>query len=710
MTAHPLQRSLLSTLAATLAAACLPLGVQAQSAEPPAGAASEAPVTLPAVQVRSGTEDETATGPALGYRAKRSATATKSDTPLIETPQSVTVVTRERIEDLGAQGLQDALNYAAGVRSDAFGLDSRSDGILVRGAYPDEYLDGLRQTFNYYTSTTRTDPYMLERIEVLRGPSAMLYGQGSTAGIVNLVSKRPLAEAQREIGLQVGTFERKQLQADFTGPLTEDGRWLYRLVALARESGTQVDFVDDDRLLLAPSLTWRPNASTSLTLQARVQRDRSGSTLQFFPWSGTVQDNPNGRIPNSRFIGEPGFDRYDSDRDSIGWLFEHRFDERWTVRQNLRVARNEVDYRTLYADSFTNPGNSYLDPAQRVVGRYAQSTLTEVRMTTLDQHLEGRLRTGGVEHQLLVGVDALRFRQTGRSSGEGPGTVPPIDVFDPVYTGYEAPPQTDDLRTAQRQVGIYLQDQMKFGDHWIVVAGLRHDRARGELEGADDDKHRATSRRLGVMYAFDAGWSPYVSYSESFTPVAAQAGRRFTPQRGEQIEAGLKYEPPGKGYSATAAVYELREENRLVQVTPTTQEQVGRTKTGGFELEVLGRIGAAFEMSAHYNYLDNDEALDGLPHHQAAVWGKQRFSLFGVPGFSVGLGVRSFSAFTDKTAPQTPSVTLTDALLAWDSPQWRYALNVQNLGDETYVSTCLPRGDCFYGAGRTATLTATYRF
>ncbi|MBA3625364.1 MAG: TonB-dependent receptor [Methylibium sp.] len=322
-----------------------------------------------------------------------------------------------------------------------------------------------------------------------------------------------------------------------------------------------------------------------------------------------------------------------------------------------------------------------------------------------------------MSHNLIVGVDALRFKQSGRSAFDSPrdlpggsGTVPPIDVYDPVFTGYTSPSQTDDLRTAQRQVGLYLQDQMKFGDHWIVLAGLRHDRAQSELEGENDEKNRATSRRLGVMYAFDSGWSPYLSYSESFTPVAGQAGRRFTPQRGEQIEAGVKFEPPGKGYSATAAVFELREENRLGQVTPTTQEQLGRTKTGGLELELLGRFGAGFELAAHYNYLDNDEALDGLPHHQAAVWGKQRFSLFGVPGFSAGLGVRSFSAFTDKTAPQTPSVTLTDALLAWDSPQWRYALNLQNLGDETYVSTCLPRGDCFYGAGRTATLTASYRF
>lgn len=237
----------------------------------PAQAQQQTEQRLPEVKVRAA--PETAYGPDFGYNANRSATATKTDTPLAETPQSVTVITRERVEDQGATSLQDALNYAAGVRSDAYGLDSRSDNVRVRGGYPTEYRDGLRrQVGGYYTSTTRIEPYSLERIEVLRGPAAMLYGQGSTAGVVNSVSKRPQAEAQREVGVQFGNYGRKQLQADLTGPLTRDGDWLYRVVALGRDSDTQVDYVPDDRSLLAPSLTWKPNAMTSLTLQAAVAK------------------------------------------------------------------------------------------------------------------------------------------------------------------------------------------------------------------------------------------------------------------------------------------------------------------------------------------------------------------------------------------------------------------------------------------------------
>ncbi|MBO7942169.1 TonB-dependent receptor plug domain-containing protein, partial [Streptomyces sp. S9] len=198
--------------------------------------------------------------------------------------------------DQGALSVQEALGYAAGVRSDAYGLDSRGDWTLIRGSSPTEYLDGLRSSFNYYTSSMRTDPYMLERIEVLRGPSSMLFGQGSTAGVINLVSKRPQAQAQREIGVQLGSFERRQVNADLTGPLTADGTWLYRIVGVYRDSETQVDQVNDDRRLIAPSLTWKPSEDTSLTFQLRWQRDRTGSTAQFFGWSGLLAPNPNGRV------------------------------------------------------------------------------------------------------------------------------------------------------------------------------------------------------------------------------------------------------------------------------------------------------------------------------------------------------------------------------------------------------------------------------
>lgn len=646
-----------------------------------------------------------------GYKAATAVTATKTETPISETPQAITVVTRERMTDQGALSVQEALGYAAGVRSDAYGLDSRGDWTLIRGSSPTEYLDGLRSSFNYYTSSMRTDPYMLERIEVLRGPSSMLFGQGSTAGVINLVSKRPQAQAQREIGVQLGSFERRQVNADFTGPLTADGTWLYRIVGVYRDSETQVDQVDDDRRLIAPSLTWKPSEDTSLTFQLRWQRDRTGSTAQFFGWSGLLAPNPNGRVPIGRYIGNPG-DHYDTDRTTAGWQFEHRFNENWSVRQSFRAARNKVDYVSVYGNPFASPLAPFVDPQQRLLPREGWFAKTDVRMQNIDQHVEGRFKTGAVEHQMLAGLDAARFKQDEAQMFD---TVPPIDIFDPVYVPYTQPPLPAPVKSSQRQLGVYLQDQMKIGEHWIVVAGLRHDRVKNGIAGQRDEDSSATTKRLGVMFHDWAGWSPYLSYSESFTPLAgsnAITGARYTPQEGEQIEAGVKFEPAGRDLSFTAATYELREKNRLIADprNPNTNIQAGKTKVSGLELEVTGRLTESFDITAHYNYLDNDKQLEATPRHQAAVWGKQRFSLGGREGFAAGLGLRYMSAFDSPPAPTTPSVTLADALVSYETGAWRWALNVNNLTDKRYFSICMGRGDCWFGARRNVGLSATFSF
>ena len=697
--AHPIRQAIL-VLGSGL---CATFGALAQTAQ--AGGAS-----LKEIEVRSDATPETATGPVNGYRARRSATATKTDTALSETPQSVTVVTRDQITDQGATSLQEALNYAAGVRSDAYGLDSRTDSALVRGAQPDVYIDGLQQTRDYYTSNARPDIYSLERIEVLRGPSAMLYGQGSTGGVLNLVTKRPQAEFQGEVGVQLGTFGRKQVQTDITGPLTADGQWLYRLLAVGRSADTQVDYVRDDRALLMPSLTWKPDGATSLTLQGMYQKDKSGSTAQFLPWPGMLTANPNGRIPTSRFVGEPG-DRYDTERKSLGYLFEHRFNDRWAVRQNFRYAANQVDYFTHYADSFSLPGGFKLDPiGQRVIGRYGDFSSTRVRIATLDQHLQGSLQTGAVRHDLLAGVDLTRYRRD-RMSGFA---FDSIDAYAPVYGNAPPVAMGPEPRSTQKQAGLYLQDQMKIADRWIVVAGLRHDRANNTLVGAEDEKSQATTKRLGLMYLLDSGWSPYLSYSESFTPVAGtnRAGTRFRPLRGEQIEGGVKYQPADGKTQFTAAVWKIKEKNQLAP-DPTNalnQVQAGRTENRGVELEWKAAVTPTLEALAHYNYTDLDAQITQVPRNQAALWGKWRFAVGSVTGLAVGAGVRYMGDFKDGAAPTTPSVALVDALLSWDTPKWRYALNVNNLTDKVYNAVCLSRGDCWYGARRTVVASATYRF
>lgn len=671
--------------------------------------------TLPEVRVDASAENESATSPVVGYRAKNAVTATKTDTPLAETPQAVTVVTRDQMVDQGATNLQDALNYAAGVRSDAYGLDSRTDSVRIRGTEPSVYLDGLRQSFGYYTSSTRTEPYTLERLEVLRGPSGMLFGSGTAAGVVNMVSKRPQFETQREVGVQYGSFNRRQVQADLTGALDADRTLAYRLVAVARKSDTQVDFVPDDRMLIAPSLTWRPTAMTSLTLQGLWQKDKAGSSSQFFPWEGTLLPTANGRLPRSRFIGEPD-DYYDSTRKTFGWQFEHRFNDQWAVRQNFRVARNQNDGLYHYADFYGNgvdagAGGWGADPVfKRTLGRYTSNSLTQQQISTLDNHVEGRFATGALQHTVLLGADFSRSRERTWTDYSGYSL---IDAYEPVYGNVAAGERLANPKTRQRNAGFYVQDQMKLGN-WIVLAGLRHDSSVAISEGSDDNRTSANSKRFALMYAFASGWSPYLSYSESFTPQSAIRGQSLKPLRGEQWEAGVKYEPAGRALAFNAAVYDLKEKNQVQQPTPVTFNQLGETRNRGLELEARGSIGRDLDLIAHYNYIDLDSQLEGIPRNQASLWAKYRFAIAGLPGFSAGAGVRYMSAFRDTSyggyGPRVPGVALLDLVLAYETAQWRYALNINNATDKVYFSTCLARGDCWYGARRNIVASATYRF
>ncbi len=432
------------------------------------------------------------------------------------------MVTRDQFEAQGVQTLRQTTAYSAGVVSNYF--DSRVDSFSARGGSVSQYQDGLLRTYGTY-NTSRPDPYTLERVEFLRGPSSVLYGQGSVGGVLNLTSKRPQAEALREVQVQVGSYGRKQIATDLTGAVTEDGQWLYRLVAVGRESGTQVDHVNDDRLVIAPSLTWRPSADTSLTLQALYQKDKSGSLIGFFPWQGTRLPSPYGQIPTSTFIGEPGWDSFDTENKSWGYLFSHRLNADWTVRQNLRRTISDVDYRSIYT-SFTaipgqgRPARPVFNPDNRSVYRDASWQVNGGRMLVIDTQLEGKLLWGAAEHTVLAGMDAQR-NSTSQSTWRG--LTAPFDVYNPVYGNFTPPTASQLVRqpgVSQKQLGFYAQDQIKWG-RWTATLGLRHDSAQTDTEGrpASAVDEKAWTKRAGATYQMDGGWAPYLGYSESFQPL-----------------------------------------------------------------------------------------------------------------------------------------------------------------------------------------------
>jgi iron complex outermembrane receptor protein len=669
-----------------------------------------------------------------GAREANSTVGTKTDTPLVETPQAISVIPAERFEAQGVQSLQDALLYTSGVRADSYGYDSRGDWAFVRGVDFVQYIDGLRQLYGYY-NIARPEPYAMSRIEVLRGPSSVLYGQGTTGGVVNLVSKLPEANFSGEIGVEFGSFENRQIQADFTGPLTQRGDVLGRVVALYRDSESQVDYVPDDRILLAPSLTIRPDAATSITFLLSYQKDETGSSTGFLPHSGTILPNPNGQIPWNRFISEPGFDHYNAETASFGWIASRQFNDALQFRQVARYAHSSLSYHTMYADIFhggedsgyldPNPGpgeDAYLgfdeDGDPRYVARFVDVTDPDTNVFGVDNQLQAEFATGGLAHTLLTGIDYSYYNQTGTA---GFSVDPrPFDLFDPVYFGVDMPEQFDALEVTETQTGAYLQDQIAL-DRWRVVGAVRMDRARSETEGADAITRWATTKRLGVLYAADNGLAPYISYAESFQPQGADGdGAPYLPLRGEQWEVGLKFQPNGAPYIFTAALFQIEESNRLGPEIPGTNRatQLGVVTSEGFELEAVGHIGELWDISLAYSYTDVEEEgaghqLESVPENLASAWVTRTFPFGGDVEARFGLGARYVgenSGYNDFYTVTVPDQTLFDAMVGLDLHDWSMRLNATNLTDEEYYSTCLGRGDCFLGAKRRVTLNLTRQF
>ncbi|HEY0817955.1 MAG TPA: TonB-dependent siderophore receptor, partial [Rhizobacter sp.] len=543
-------------IALAVMAALLPLAAVAQDTAPAAAAPASAPstpsgaasapvlTTLPAVRVKATVEKESATGPVQGYSARRTATATKTDTPLNEVPQAISVITADQVRDQSSSTIQDVLRYSAGVRHEMYGLDNRGDWFTLRGGSEGSVLlDGLRLPLTGWYGVVRNEPYAFERVEVLRGPASVIAGQNGPGGVVNLVSKRPQADAVREIELQVGNHSHRQAALDLGDSFGTDGVLSYRLLTLYKESGSQVDHADQRRSFVAPSLTWKPNAGTQLTAYAEYQKDDSANVNGFFPIEGTLRPGPNGFIPHDTFIGEPAWDRYGGERRRVGYELEQSLASDWTLRHRLRRDRVEGGMRSMYAQWWLGYADATgaPDPNGTYLNRTFYATDDKSSIVNGDLLLEGKLRFGPTQHTLLVGVEGMRSRIEQLAYDDS--TATPLDVFNPVYGSFALPDLSatpyDTTASRTRAVGVLLQDQVKVGESVVLVAGLRRDRVKttteitpfGAAPETTEQDDSATSKRLGAVYLLPNGLSPYMSYSESFGAVAPSNSTVFQPKR-----------------------------------------------------------------------------------------------------------------------------------------------------------------------------------
>lgn len=654
---------------------------------------------------------------------ERASTATKTDTALVETPQAISVVSAEQIQERGALNLQEVFRYTAGVTAESFGLDTRGDVSSIRGLDPVQYLDGMRTVFNY-SPISRPEVYTLDRVEVLRGPSSVLYGAGGSGGIINAVSKRPQFTSSGEVALQYGSFDRKQVQVDITGTLNDSDTLAGRVVAVARDSGMQTDKLPDDRLVLSPSLTWRPTDHTQITFIGLFQKDETGSSQQFLPVVSTLQASGARRLDVSTFLGDENYDRLDARLNAGTLLIEHQFNDAVTLRSNSRYTDAHTTFQELFPDVYSNPSDPFIDDADRVVNRNAYAIKPDIRVFTTDNSTEYNFDTGAFNHRLLTGVDYSDFRQSSYSAF---GMVTPIDIYNPVSTGVVAPEYSRDPNQRNTQVGLYVQDQIRYADRISMVLGVRRDRARSTTEGSAAQTKEATTFKVGVIGEVAAGWSPYVSYSESFLPVPGLDfyDNAFKPIRGSQYEAGVKW-APNRNALMTANVYRIKEKNRQINDPDNVLNtvQTGEIRSQGFELEGAFAFDGEISLNANYSYNDAEvtrssfadevgQRLSDVPQHLASVWAAKTFALNDDSSLRIGLGGR-YVGPTESTGVagvlRTPSYTLADALVSYEVNDWSLSINANNLFDKEYFAPCRSFGDCFTGMGRTLVGTVAYRF
>jgi len=654
------------------------------------------------------------TGEARGYVARDSVTATRTDTPLLNVPQSITVVTREQLDDQAVYSLGDVLRYIPGVTVGQG--EGNRDQITLRGqnTTADFFLDGVRDDTQYFRGL-----YNLERVEVLKGPYALIFGRGGGGGIVNRVQKTPSASGVFMGGrASANSFGAWDVSADINAPI--NAMATFRINAVYENLDNHRDFYEGERYAVNPYLAvdlgagWRAGLSYEYVNDDRVP-DRGVPSLGTAPLTGY----------RDQFFGVPGVNRTTLEASIVKLRLDGALTD--TVEVSTTVLYGDYDklYTNVYANgpatgqTGTVPLAAYTDPTDR------QNLL-------IQGNLVWDVRAGGMDHKLLFGLeygdqDSANQRRNGVLSNAT------FDLTNPVFPTVTFPAINRDTVSNVETLSAYVQDQISLGDHVEVVAGLRYDRF--DITGLDlqsnpdrpfartDDK---VSPRLGLIYKPQANVSIYGSYSQSFLPRSGDqflslspTTQNLEPEEFTNHEVGAKWDIR-PDLNVTAAVFRLDRTNATTPdpLNPTVSINVGETRTEGVELAVTGRLTTGWQVSGGYSYQDarlqgNDTVrLAQTPKQQVSLW--NRYDLSRRLGFGLGIIHQSsqFAAIrTTASTTRLPAFTRVDAAVFYAvSDTVDLQLNVENLFDTTYFSDAHNNFNISVGAPLNARLTLSARF
>ena len=656
------------------------------------------------------------------------AQALKIDVSLQDTPQSVNIVTREHLDNTVATKIDDSLRYTPGFWN-SFGPDFDTNWITIRGFDSSVLVDGKRQYKDGYFATI-VEPFALESIEVVQGPSSALYGNSQPGGVINMVTKKPTKTPLHQVSVSGGSNDYVQGGIDISDKINEDGSHRYRVVAMGSRSDGVLDGVDGWRAYIAPSYTIDISPNTSLTLTASYLKDRRVNNSAFFSTYGTLIPVNGKYVSRHTNYGDPEHDKQDTSQFTLGWDFSHKFNDAWTYKNSFTFMHQDFYMRNTAAYNAWEGSVLLTDKLQR----YSILNDGKTISFSFDNNLTGQFETGDFANIVQLGFDYNQSKNDfvgTPSSGQSVGGL--IDIFNPTYGGL---PDDSGLtlfnnNLSQKQLGIYAQAQTTWNETIVAKIGGRYDRMKIENDTEYTNAvspHQSLDKgnfswNAGLMYLSPIGVSPYVNYSESFYAAASLANTSdwklilSDPIESKQWEAGVKFTPEWLDGYINLAYFDLKQKNALSQTmvggtlaTAVTPEK----ETRGVEIEAHATLTKSLSTDLTYTYMsatygDQNTRADYMPHNIATAWVNYDFTSLGVTGLTLGTGVRyRGTSINTATKDKVDDVLLWDAAASWKiDNHWKLNGTISNITDKVFISGAYGN-NAYYGEGRLMKATVTY--